>query len=182
MPDAASGEAPQAAPKAGELPVVAKLMQGKRGLVMGVANERSIAWGISQALHAAGAELAFTYQAGAFGKRVIPMVEKLGARIIQEADVENEPSLDALFERLKTEWGRLDFVVHAIAYSDKEELKGRYVDTTRANFQRSLTISCYSFTEIARQRVDKAGLQTVMSNSFGFGGTNACLLFSRYDQ
>jgi len=151
MPDAASGETTQSSSKAGELPVVANLMKGKRGLVMGVANDRSIAWGIAQALHAAGAELAFTYQGGAFGKRVIPMVEKLGSKIIQEADVENEASLDALFERLKSEWGRLDFVVHAIAFSDKEELKGRYVDTTKANFQRSLTISCYSFTEIARK-------------------------------
>jgi enoyl-[acyl-carrier protein] reductase I len=126
-------------------------MAGKRGLVMGVANERSIAWGISRALHAAGAEMAFTYQGAAFGKRVIPMVEKLGAKIVEEADVENEQSLDRLFERLKKDWSRLDFVVHAIAFSDKEELKGRYVDTTKANFQRSLTISCYSFTEIARR-------------------------------
>ncbi len=137
--------------KAVELPSVPKLMAGKRGLVMGVANERSIAWGIAQALHAAGAEMAFTYQGAAFGKRVLPMVEKLGARIVQEADVESEESLDALFARLEKDWGQLDFVVHAIAFSDKEELKGRYVDTTKANFQRSLTISCYSFTEIARR-------------------------------
>jgi enoyl-[acyl-carrier protein] reductase I len=134
-----------------DLPSVAKLMAGKRGLVMGVANDRSIAWGIAQALHAAGAEMAFTYQGAAFGKRVLPMVEKLGSTIVEEADVENEESLDRLFARLKKDWGRLDFVVHAIAFSDKEELKGRYVDTTKANFQRSLTISCYSFTEIARR-------------------------------
>jgi len=133
------------------LPDVAKLMAGKKGLVMGVANDRSIAWGISQALHSAGAEMAFTYQGAAFGKRVLPMVEKLGAKIVEEADVENDLSLDNLFARLKKDWGKLDFVVHAIAFSDKEELKGRYVDTTRANFQRSLTISCYSFTEIARR-------------------------------
>jgi enoyl-[acyl-carrier protein] reductase I len=125
------------ASKPAAFPEVAKLMAGKRGLIMGVANERSIAWGITQALHAAGAEMAFTYQGAAFGKRVMPLVE-------------NEQSLQMLFERLKKEWGRLDFVVHAIAFSDKEELKGRYVDTSRANFQRSLTISCYSFTEIAR--------------------------------
>jgi enoyl-[acyl-carrier protein] reductase I len=154
-PDASGGGTgtPSATPvsKAVDLPSVPKLMAGKRGLVMGVANERSIAWGIAQALHGAGAELAFTYQGAAFGKRVIPMVEKLGSKIIQEADVENERSLDVLFDRLKREWGRLDFVVHAIAFSDKEELKGRYVDTTKANFQRSLTISCYSFTEIARR-------------------------------
>ncbi len=132
-------------------PDVARLMAGKRGLIMGVANERSIAWGIAQALHRAGAELAFTYQGGAFGKRVLPMVEKIGAKIVEEADVENEESLDRLFARLKNDWGRLDFVVHAIAFSDKEELKGRYVDTSKANFQRSLTISCFSFTDIARR-------------------------------
>ena len=137
--------------KAGPLPAVPQLMAGKRGLIMGVANDRSIAWGIAQALHHAGAELAFTYQGGAFGKRVLPMVEKLGSKIVEEADVENEESLDRLFARLAKEWGRIDFVVHAIAFSDKQELKGRYVDTTKANFQRSLTISCYSFTEIARR-------------------------------
>lgn len=137
--------------KAVTLPTVSRLMEGKRGLIMGVANDRSIAWGIAQAAHAAGAELAFTYQGAAFGKRVLPMVEKLGSKIVHEADVENEASLDGLFDRLKTEWGRLDFVVHAIAFSDKEELKGRYVDTSKANFQRSLAISCYSFTEIARR-------------------------------
>lgn len=133
------------------LPSVPKLMAGKRGLIMGVANDRSIAWGIAQALHAAGAELAFTYQGAAFGKRVLPMVEKLGSKIIQEADVDNDASLDSLFARLKSEWDRIDFVVHAIAFSDKDELKGRYVDTTKANFQKSLTISCYSFTDIARR-------------------------------
>ena len=137
--------------KAVILPSVPKMMAGKRGLIMGVANERSIAWGIAQALHAAGAELAFTFQGAAFGKRVLPMVEKLGAKIVVEADVENDASLHALFARLKKDWGKIDFVVHAIAFSDKEELKGRYVDTTRANFQRSLTISCYSFTDIARR-------------------------------
>jgi enoyl-[acyl-carrier protein] reductase I len=137
--------------RAVQLPQVPKMMAGKRGLVMGVANDHSIAWGIAQALHGAGAEMAFTYQGAAFGKRVLPMVEKLGSQIIAEADVENEPSLDRLFARLSKEWGQLDFVVHSIAFSDKDELKGRYVDTTKANFQRSLTISCYSFTEIARR-------------------------------
>jgi enoyl-[acyl-carrier protein] reductase I len=156
-PDAAGGGTATTVPgthtpsKAVELPDVPKLMAGKRGLIMGVANDHSIAWGIAQALHSAGAEMAFTYQGAAFGKRVLPMVEKLGSRIVEEADVENEPSLERLFARLGQEWGRLDFVVHAIAFSDKEELKGRYVDTTKANFQRSLTISCYSFTEIARR-------------------------------
>jgi enoyl-[acyl-carrier protein] reductase I len=155
-PDASGGgtspaTSEHAVSRATPTPAVSGLMAGKRGLIMGVANDRSIAWGIAQALHQAGAELAFTYQGGAFGKRVLPMVEKIGSKIVEEADVENEESLDRLFARLKTDWGRLDFVVHAIAFSDKEELKGRYVDTTKANFQRSLTISCYSFTEIARR-------------------------------
>ena len=156
-PDASGGgSAASPAPdhpvsRAAVLPAVPMMMAGKRGLIMGVANERSIAWGIAQALHAAGAELAFTFQGAAFGKRVLPMVEKIGCKIVVEADVENDDSLDALFARLKKDWGKIDFVVHAIAFSDKEELKGRYVDTTRANFQRSLTISCYSFTEIARR-------------------------------
>ena len=148
---AASSPSSHMPSKPAQLPEGAKLMAGKRGLVMGVANDHSIAWGIAKALHQAGAEMAFTYQSGAFGKRVLPMVEKLGSTIVEEADVENEQNLDRLFARLHKEWGRLDFVVHAIAYSDKEELKGRYVDTTKANFQRSLTISCYSFTEIARR-------------------------------
>lgn len=151
-PDASGGDTthtPSAKPAS--LPEVPKLMAGKRGLIMGVANDRSIAWGIAQALHAAGAEMAFTYQGAAFGKRVLPMVQKLGSTIVVEADVEDEASLDKLFERLEAEWGRLDFVVHAIAFSDKEELKGRYVDTSKANFQRSLAISCYSFTELARR-------------------------------
>jgi enoyl-[acyl-carrier protein] reductase I len=152
-PDASGGgvAAPAPAAKTPNIPDVPKLMAGKKGLIMGVANDRSIAWGIAQALHRAGAEMAFTYQGAAFGKRVLPMVEKLGSKIVEEADVENEASLDKLFARLKKDWGTLDFVVHAIAFSDKEELKGRYVDTTRANFQRSLTISCYSFTDIARR-------------------------------
>lgn len=137
--------------KAVPLPAVPKLMAGKRGLIMGVANDRSIAWGIAKACHDAGAELAFTYQGAAFGKRVLPMVQKLGSSVVIEADVEDEASLDTLFATLKKEWGRIDFVVHAVAFSDKEELKGRYVDTSKANFQRSLTISCYSFTEIARR-------------------------------
>src|SRR5947207_11131539 len=126
-PDASGGGngTTPAAPvsKAVELPSVPKLMAGKRGLVMGIANERSIAWGIAQALHGAGAEMAFTYQGAAFGKRVIPMVETMGSKIVAEADVENEESLDRLFARLQKEWGRLAFVVHAIAFSDKDELK-----------------------------------------------------------
>jgi enoyl-[acyl-carrier protein] reductase I len=126
-------------------------MQGKRGLVMGVANDHSIAWGIAQTLHAHGAEMAFTYQGEGFGRRVKPLVETLGSKIVVEADVENDQSLEALFGKLEREWGSLDFVVHAIAYSDKNELKGRYINTTRANFRRSMEISCYSLTDIARR-------------------------------
>jgi enoyl-[acyl-carrier protein] reductase I len=155
-PDASGGgsaeqPATHAPSQPADLPKMPSLMAGKRGLVMGVANDHSIAWGIAQALHSAGAQMAFTYQGAAYGKRVLPMVEKLGSKIVEEADVENEGSLDRLFARLAKEWGQLDFVVHAIAFSDPKELKGRYVDTTKANFQRSLTISCYSFTEIARR-------------------------------
>src|SRR6266567_8494945 len=109
---------PQLCRMLGNMTQTSKIMAGKRGLIMGVANERSIAWGIAQALHAAGAEMAFTYQGAAFGKRVLPMVEKLGSKIVEEADVENEESLDRLFARLEKDWGRLDFVVHAIAFSD----------------------------------------------------------------
>ncbi|MCW5771290.1 MAG: SDR family oxidoreductase [Rhodospirillaceae bacterium] len=127
------------------------LMAGKRGLVMGVANERSLAYGIARAAHRQGAELAFTYQAEAFGRRAIPLCEELGSKLVLEADVEQPASLDAVFARLAAEWGRLDFVVHSLAFSDREELKGRYVDTTRGNFLRTLDISCYSFTDIARR-------------------------------
>src|SRR5258708_40112689 len=126
----------------------AKLMQGKRGLIMGVANDHSIAWGIAQTLHAYGAQMAFTYQGEAFGKRVKPLVETLGAKMVMECDVENDQSLERVFGMLERSWGGLDFIVHAIAFSDKNELKGRYVDTTRANFRRTLEIACFSFTAL----------------------------------
>jgi len=128
-----------------------KLMAGKRGLIMGVANDHSIAWGIAKSLHAHGAELAFTYQGDAFGKRVKPLVESIGAKLVLPADVENDQSLEAAFSEIERQWGGLDFLVHAIAYSDKNELKGRYVDTTRDNFRRTMEISCYSFTDVARR-------------------------------
>jgi enoyl-[acyl-carrier protein] reductase I len=127
------------------------IMAGKRGLVMGVANDHSIAWGIARTLHAHGAELAFTYQGQAFKERVEPLAASVGGRILLPCDVENEASLDALFAALEKEWGRLDFLVHAIAYSDKEELKGQYIDTSRANFARTMVISCYSLTDLARR-------------------------------
>ena len=130
------------------------LMKGKRGLVMGVANDRSIAWGITEALHAAGAEMAFTYQGDAFRKRVLPLVTPLNPAAVIDCDVSNQGSLDALFEELKKKWDTLDFVVHAIAYSDKDQLKGRYVDTTPENFRMTMDISCYSFTAVA-QRAEK---------------------------
>ena len=127
------------------------LMAGKRGLIMGVANDHSIAWGIAQMLSAQGAELAFTYQGDAQAKRLRPLAESIGSKIILPGDVEKDADLDAVFDTLKKEWGSLDFLVHAIAFSDAKELKGRYVDTTRANFLKSLDISCYSFTAVARR-------------------------------
>jgi len=127
------------------------LMKGKRGLVMGVANDHSIAWGIASQLHAHGAELAFTYQGEAFGKRVKPLADSVGAKLLLPCDVEDIGTVDAVFEALKKEWGRIDFLVHAIAFSDKNELKGKYADTTRDNFTRTMVISCFSFTEIAKR-------------------------------
>ncbi|HEX4273312.1 MAG TPA: SDR family oxidoreductase [Rhizomicrobium sp.] len=127
------------------------LMAGKRGLVMGVANDHSIAWGIARMLASQGAEIAFTYQGDAQKKRVLPLAESLGSSIVLPADVEKDEELDATFAVLKREWGGLDFLVHAIAFSDARELKGRYVDTSRANFLKSLDISCYSFTAVAQR-------------------------------
>jgi len=127
------------------------LMAGKRGLVMGVANDHSIAWGIAQMLASQGAELAFTYQGDAQKKRLVPLAGSIGSQIVLPADVESDDQLDAVFDHLKTAWGSLDFLVHSLAFSDREELKGRYVDTSRANFARSLDISCYSFTAVAQR-------------------------------
>ena len=130
---------------------MADLLKGRRGLVMGVANNRSIAWGIAKTMAAEGAELAFTYQGEAFGKRVRPLAEELGAGLLVDVDVTDEASMDAAFDLLTREWGRLDFVIHAIAYSDKNELTGRFMDTTRGNFHNSLDISCYSLIDVARR-------------------------------
>ncbi len=126
------------------------LMAGKKGLIMGVANDKSLGWGIAQALSAAGAELAFTYQGEVFEKRVRPLAESLGSSFLMSCDVTNEESLVQTFDAIKKKWGSLDFVVHAIAYSDKEELKGLYLDTTRQNFLNTLDVSCYSFTSVTR--------------------------------
>jgi enoyl-[acyl-carrier protein] reductase I len=128
-----------------------KLMEGKRGLVMGVANDHSIAWGIAKALAREGAALAFTYQGEALGRRVRPLAESVGASLILPCDVEDLHSIDLIFPEIDRTWGKLDFLVHAIAFSDRAELKGRYADTSRENFVRTMTISCFSFTEIAKR-------------------------------
>ncbi|WP_346912051.1 enoyl-ACP reductase FabI [uncultured Roseibium sp.] len=127
------------------------LMKGKRGLVMGVANDHSIAWGIAKTLSEHGAELAFTYQGDAFGRRTRPLAESIGADILLPCDVEDITTVDAVFDTLKEKWGTIDFLVHAIAFSDKSELRGKYSDTSRENFTRTMLISCFSFTEIAKR-------------------------------
>ncbi|MHA1544480.1 MAG: enoyl-ACP reductase FabI [Alphaproteobacteria bacterium] len=127
-----------------------RLMKGKRGLIMGVANKRSLAWGISAALADAGAELAFSFQGEALEKRVRPLAASVGSDLVFPCDVSDQASVDALFARLKKEWGTFDFLVHAIGFSDKNELRGRYLDTSRENFLMTMDISCYSFTEVAR--------------------------------
>ena len=126
-------------------------LKGKRGLIMGVANDRSIAWGIAKAMSDSGAKLAFTYQGETFGKRLQPLAETVGANLMLDVDVTDDASLDRAFEQLQSSWGSLDFVVHAIAYSEKNELTGRFMNTTRENFKNSLDISSYSFVEIARR-------------------------------
>ena len=133
---------------------MSELMKGKRGLIMGVANDHSIAWGIAQAVAAHGAELAFTYQGEALGKRVKPLAQSLNAKLILPCDVEDITTVDETFATVKKEWGGLDFFVHAIGFSDKNELKGLYADTTRANFSRTMVISCFSFTESAKRAAE----------------------------
>lgn len=130
------------------------LMAGKRGLIMGVANDRSIAWGIARVLAGQGAKLAFTYQGDAFGRRAMPLAQSVGADIIAPCDVLDLVSVDAVFDEIKTKWGQIDFVVHALAFSDRRELAGRYADTTRENFTNTMVISCFSFTEIAKRAAE----------------------------
>ncbi|WP_181708211.1 enoyl-ACP reductase FabI [Chthonobacter rhizosphaerae] len=130
------------------------LMAGKRGLIMGVANDHSIAWGIAKRLAGEGADLAFTYQGEAFGRRVRPLAEEVGSKLLLPCDVEDVSTVDGVFSALKDAWGTIDFVVHSIGFSNKNELKGRYADTTRDNFVRTMVISCFSFTEVARRAVD----------------------------
>lgn len=134
--------------------MTSQLMQGKRGLIMGLANDKSIAWGIAQACAAAGAELAFSYQGEALKKRVDPLAASVGSDIVLPCDVDDEASIDALFASLEERWGKMDFIVHAIGFSDKSELRGRYVDTTRGNFLTTMDISVYSFTAVV-QRAEK---------------------------
>jgi enoyl-[acyl-carrier protein] reductase I len=145
------------------------LMKGKRGLIMGVANDHSIAWGIAKALAAQGAELAFTFQGDALGKRVKPLAQSLGVELVLPCDVENIASVDSVFETLQATWGQLDFLVHAIAFSDKNELKGRYADTSRDNFSRTMLISCFSFTELAKRAAElmPASGGTMITLTFG---------------
>ena len=126
------------------------LMKGKKGLIMGVANEKSIAWGIAEILSKHGAQLAFTYQGSIFEKRVKPLADSLGCKVLLDCDVKNSSSISKAFDTLKKEWGSIDFLVHSIAFSDKDELKGKYIDTSRENFLNTLEISCYSFTEVCK--------------------------------
>ncbi len=168
-----------------------KLLSGKRGLVMGVANDHSIAWGIARTLAAHGAELAFTYQGEAFGRRVRPLAESVGANIVVPCDVEDVATVDAAFDRLAKDWGSIDFVVHAVAFSDRSELKGRYADTSRENFVRTMVISCFSFTEVAKRAaalmtdggslltLTYAGSTRVMPNYNVMGVAKAALEFER---
>jgi enoyl-[acyl-carrier protein] reductase I len=144
-------------------------MKGKKGLVMGVANEKSIAWGMAKALHAQGAEMAFTYQGEAFGKRVKPLAQSVGSNILLDCDVTSEDNLDEVFTTLEDKWGTLDFVIHAIAFSDKNELQGRYVDTTLDNFLKTMHISCYSFTSVMRRarKLMKNGGSAVTLSYYG---------------
>ena len=143
------------------------ILTGKRGLIVGVANERSIAWGIAKEMADQGAELAFTYMGEAFGKRVIPLAESVGSRIVMDANVQDEASFDAVFERLKSEWGQIDFLVHAVAFSEKDELMGAFSKTTKANFLNSMDISVYSLIDLSRRASE------LMSN----GGTIMTLTF-----
>ena len=151
------------------------LMQGKRGLIMGIANDHSIAWGIAQAVKAQGAELAFTFQGEALGKRVKPLAEQLKVDTVLPCDVEDIASVDAVFEALRKKWGGLDFLVHAIGFSDKNELKGRYADTTRANFSRTMVISCFSFTELAKRAAELMPPSGGSMITLTFGGSERAM-------
>ena len=147
------------------------LMKGKRGLIMGIANDHSIGWGIAKTLAGAGAELAFTYQGEALGKRVRPLAQSLNVDLVLPCDVEDLGSVDSVFQALREKWSGLDFLVHAIAFSDKNELKGRYADTTRENFERTMLISCFSFTELAKRAADLMPASGGAMITLTFGGS-----------
>src|SRR5712672_139773 len=147
------------------------LMKGKRGLIMGIANDHSIAWGVAKAVAAQGAELAFTYQGEALGKRVKPLAEQLRVPLVLPCDVEDIASVDHVFETLREKWKQLDFLVHAIGFSDKNELKGRYADTTRENFSRTMVISCFSFTELAKRAAELMPATGGAMITLTFGGS-----------
>ena len=151
--------------------VSSRLMEGRRGLIMGVANNHSIAWGIAKTLADHGAEIAFSYQGEALGKRVTPLAASIGSDLVLPCDVEDLASVDRMFASLRNRWDSLDFVVHAIGFSDKRELKGRYADTTRENFSRTMVISCFSFTEIARRAADMMPAGGAMI-TLTFGGSS----------
>lgn len=150
-------------------PAKGTLMKGKRGIIMGVANNKSLAWGITQALHAQGAELAFTFQGEALKKRVMPLAESIGSSIVLPCDVTDLSSIDEVFSEIEKQWGGIDFIVHAIAYSNKEELTGKYIDTTPENFAMTMNISCYSFTAVAQRaaRLMKKGGSMVTLSYYG---------------
>src|SRR5246127_1483560 len=148
-----------------------QLMQGKRGLIMGVANDHSMAWGIARPLAGQGATLAFSYQGEALGRRVKPLADSVGASLLLPCDVEQIASVDATFAAIAEKWGSLDFLVHAIAFSDKNELKGRYADTTRENFVRTMIISCFSFTEVARRAAELMPASGGAMVTLTFGGS-----------
>jgi enoyl-[acyl-carrier protein] reductase I len=150
----------------------AQLMQGRRGLIMGVANDHSIAWGIARTLAGEGASLAFTYQGEAQKKRVGPLAQSVDSTLVLPCDVENDSELDAVFSTLQREWDGLDFVVHSLAHSDRSELKGRYVQTTRANFLKTLSISCYSFTDVAHRASQLMGSRGGAMLTLTFGGAS----------
>ena len=151
------------------------LMKGKRGLIMGIANDHSIAWGMAKTLHAHGAELAFTFQGDAQGKRVNPLAQSLGVELVLPCDVEDIASVDALFAALRAKWGRLDFVIHAIGFADKNELKGRYADTSRENFARTMLVSCFSFTELAKRAAELMPPSGGSMITLTFGGSERAM-------
>ena len=160
------------------MPPMENLLEGKRGLVMGVANERSIAWGIAKSLAAHGAELAFAYQGEVFGERIVPLAQSVGSDLTVSCDVGRDSELDAAFAAIEQRWGGMDFLVHAVAYSDKQQLSGRYVDTTRDNFLHTMEISCFSFTDVARRA---AALMRAGGKEKGDGKSGGAMLTLTYE-